>query len=127
MLPAEVSVRGTILEASSAGGVNCLRLFSSGTVNVVNLDGTIQFFRSLSAAAGRYKRNTYPFRRPRACPRCRVASHQSEECRLLRWRLALSPIALRVPLHHPRPAPDHEPGGGLLLDRSRERGAGVFE
>jgi hypothetical protein len=32
-----------------------------------------------------------------------------------------------VPLHHPRAAADHEPAGGLLRDRSRERGAGQFE
>jgi hypothetical protein len=38
-----------------------------------------------------------------------------------------SPIALRVPLHHPRSAPDHEAAGRLLNDRSRERCAGQFE
>jgi len=32
-------------------------------------------------------------------------------------------VALRVPLHHARSAPDHEPAGGLLLDRHLERGA----
>jgi hypothetical protein len=31
-----------------------------------------------------------------------------------------SPIAFGVPLHDARPAADHEPGGGLLSDRSRE-------
>jgi hypothetical protein len=38
----------------------------------------------------------------------------------------LSPIALRVPLHYPRAAPDHEPGSGLLGDGGREHGAGQF-
>jgi hypothetical protein len=37
---------------------------------------------------------------------------------------ALSPIALRVPLHHPRAAADHEPAAGLLRDRDRECDAG---
>jgi hypothetical protein len=32
-----------------------------------------------------------------------------------------------VPLRHARPAADHEPGGGLLLDRNLERGAGEGE
>ena len=30
--------------------------------------------------------------------------------------LASSPVALRMALHHARPASDHEPAGGLLLD-----------
>jgi hypothetical protein len=33
-------------------------------------------------------------------------------------------FACRVPPHHARPAPDHEPAYGLLGDRSREHGAG---
>jgi hypothetical protein len=32
-----------------------------------------------------------------------------------------------VPPHHARAAADHEPGGGLFLDRNREHGAGRFE
>jgi hypothetical protein len=38
-----------------------------------------------------------------------------------------SPVALRVSLHHAEPVPDHEPAGGLFLDRDLERGAGQFE
>jgi hypothetical protein len=32
-------------------------------------------------------------------------------------------VVLQVALHHPRPIPDHESSGGLLLDRDRELGA----
>jgi hypothetical protein len=39
----------------------------------------------------------------------------------------LSPIALRVPLHHADAVADHEPAGRLLGDRSRERGEGQVE
>jgi hypothetical protein len=38
--------------------------------------------------------------------------------------MAPSPVALRVPLHDPYAASDHEPAGGLLRDRSGERDAG---
>ena len=38
-----------------------------------------------------------------------------------------SPIALRVVLHDARAAADHEAGGGLLGDCSRECGAGQFD
>jgi hypothetical protein len=37
------------------------------------------------------------------------------------------PIALWVPPHHASAAADHEPGGGLLGDRTFERGASQFE
>ena len=40
---------------------------------------------------------------------------------------ALSPVALRVALHHADSLADHEAGGGLLRDRGRERGAGEGE
>jgi hypothetical protein len=46
---------------------------------------------------------------------------QSQSCA---W---LSPVALRVARHHARPAPDHEPAGGLLRDHNRERDAGEGE
>jgi hypothetical protein len=32
-----------------------------------------------------------------------------------------------VPLHHPRPAADHDAVGGVLLDHGGERGAGERE
>jgi hypothetical protein len=38
-----------------------------------------------------------------------------------------SPVAFRVPLHHTRPAPDHEPDGWFLGDHSREHSAGQFD
>jgi hypothetical protein len=38
-----------------------------------------------------------------------------------------SPVALRVPLHDADAVPDHDPGGGLLCNRSRERGAAQIE
>jgi hypothetical protein len=37
----------------------------------------------------------------------------------------LSPIALRVPLHHTPPVPDHEPAGGLLIATANTALAGA--
>jgi hypothetical protein len=44
---------------------------------------------------------------------CRsVSDYQTKS---LGARCALSPVALRVPLHHPRPAADHEPAGEVVV------------
>jgi hypothetical protein len=59
-------------------------------------------------------------------PQRLILSAQRQRALIRQSRTGL-PVALRVPLHHPRPAPDHEPAGGLLRDCDFERSAGQGE